>query len=164
MTVEVLVLVLMWVIGILSFLIITPKDRKRRFLLAFLICQALTWLIALLLVKYNRISYPVREFPKATDIQVTLNYLFYPLICGFYIIFEPKRNYWVRILYLSLWVSGLVLSIVMIEKYTNLITFVHYAWYWSWLNFFCLFTVSNLLYQWFFKDKALLQSDKGATQ
>lgn len=50
MTVDVLVLIVMWVSGILSFFLFTPKNRRRRFIFAFLICQSLAWIDALLLV------------------------------------------------------------------------------------------------------------------
>lgn len=164
MTVDVLVLILMWVIGLLSFIFFTPKNRKRRFILAFFICQTLTWLDSLLLVKFHLIAFPVREFPKASDLLLTVNYFFIPLLCGFYIISKPKRNYFVRLVYLSIWVTGTVLLIVLLEKYTNLIEYIHYAWYWSWLDFFGVYTISKGLYQWFFKDMALFQTDEGAVQ
>ncbi|WP_223592332.1 CBO0543 family protein [Neobacillus bataviensis] len=164
MTVDVWVLILIWMIGFAAFMLFVPKNRRRRFLIAFLICQTFTWLIAVLLVYFDRISYPIREFPKATHLLLALNYFFFPLLCGFYIIYEPKRNYTVRLLYLSGWVTGVVVIIKLLEKYTGLLQYQHYAWYWSWLNFFWMFAVTNLLYRWFFKDKAMFQSDKGATQ
>ncbi|MGG1678273.1 CBO0543 family protein [Neobacillus sp. NRS-1170] len=164
MTVDVLVLILIWVIGFIAFMLFIPKNRRRRFLIAFMICQSFTWLIAVLLVYFDRISYPIREFPKATHLLLALNYFFFPLLCGFYIIYEPKRNYTVRLLYLSGWVTGVVVIINLLEKYTNLLKFQHYAWYWSWLNFFWMYGLSNILYRRFFKDKAMFQSDKGATQ
>ncbi|MDN3019163.1 hypothetical protein PH210_23605 [Paenibacillus sp. BSR1-1] len=164
MTVDILVLILLWVIGLLASMLFVPKNRLRRFLIAFMICQTFTWLSAVLLVYFDRISYPIREFPKATHLLLALNYFFFPLICGFYSIYEPKRNYKVRLLYLSVWVTGVVVIIKLLEKYTHLLKFQHYTWYWSWLNFFWMFAVSNLLYRWFFKDKAMFQNDKGATQ
>ncbi|WP_413305683.1 CBO0543 family protein [Bacillus sp. 1P10SD] len=95
---------------------------------------------------------------------VTTEYFFYPLLSGFYLIFEPKRSLAIRILNLALWISGLTLMDVMLEKYTNLIEYVHYSWYLTWINFFCIFAITNLIYQWFFKDKAHFQVEKEAVK
>ena len=42
------------------------KQKYRKALLSFLSFQATTWLVSLLLVQSNQVSYPVRIFPKAT--------------------------------------------------------------------------------------------------
>ncbi|WP_169802783.1 CBO0543 family protein [Neobacillus soli] len=165
MPIEYLIIILMWVIGVISFVKFTPKNHHRRVIFAVLVCQSLTWLNTLFHVKFNLLSFPVRELPKATDVLVTTEYLFYPLVCGFYIISVPKKvNNYLRPFYLSLWVSGLTIFDVIIEKYTNLIVYVHYDWYWTWLDFFCLFAVVNIIYHWFFKEKAQPREDKEATR
>jgi hypothetical protein len=164
MSVEFVILIAMWAIGIISFLIFTPNRHRRKLIFGYLVCKTLTWLSTLFHVKFNLLIFPIREFPKATDLLLTTEYFFYPLLCGFYIIHEPKLNYFVRFLYLSLWISILVIIDVMIEKYTNLIEYIHYDWYWTWLNFFCIFALSNMIYHWFFREKTLFRDDKRVTQ
>jgi hypothetical protein len=158
------VIILIWVIGISAYLFLTPKNRYRKVLFALLLCQTFVWVSSLLHVKYHLLAFPVREFPKATEVLVTTEYFFYPLLSGFYIIFEPKRSLGIRFLHLSLWISGLTLMDVMLVKYTNLIEYVHYAWYLTWIDFFCIFAVTNLIYQWFFKDKAHFHADREAVK
>jgi hypothetical protein len=158
------VIILIWVIGIIAYLFLTPKNRYRKVLFALLLCQTFVWVSSLLHVKYHLLAFPVREFPKATEVLVTTEYFFYPLLSGLYIIFEPKRSLAIRIIYLSLWISGLTVMDVMLEKYTNLIEYVHYAWYLTWIDFFCIFVVTNLIYQWFFKDKAHFHVDREAVK
>ncbi|MDR6121147.1 hypothetical protein QFZ87_000744 [Bacillus sp. SLBN-46] len=158
------VIILIWVIGIIAYLFLTPKNRYRKVLFALILCQAFVWVSSLLHVKYHLLAFPVREFPKATDVLVTTEYFFYPLLSGFYIISEPKRSPIIRFLYLSLWISGLTVMDVMLEKYTNLIEYVHYAWYLTWLNFFWIFVVTHLIYHWFFKDKAHFHVDREAVK
>lgn len=164
MAIEYIIMILMWISGLIAFILFTPKNRRRRLIFAFLVCKTFAWLTNLLQAWYGVISFPIREFPEATSVLITTGYFFYPLICGFYIIFEPKANLMVRFFYLAIWVSAAAIFEVVIEMYTNLIEYIHFAWYWTWIEFFCLFAVSNIIYKWFFRDKSLFQKDKEIVQ
>ncbi len=160
MKIEFLIIILMWVVGLISYILFVPKNRYRRFLFTFLVCKTLMWISVLIHTKYHLISFPIRELPKATRVLITTGYFFYPLICGFCVIFEPKGNLFKKLFNLSLYISGITIFEYMIEIYTNLINYIHYAWYWAWINLFCTFSATSLIYQWFFKDKNLFQKDK----
>jgi hypothetical protein len=164
MNTEFVILIIIWVVGLISFFLFTPKRKHRNLIFGYLVCKTLTWISTLFHVKFNLLIFPFREFPKATDLMLTTEYFFYPLMCGFYIIYEPKLKYLGRFFYLSLWISVLVIIDVMMEKYTNLIEYIHYDWYWTWLNFFCIFALSNRIYHWFFSEKTLYRDDKRVTQ
>ncbi|MFD1040658.1 CBO0543 family protein [Virgibacillus byunsanensis] len=153
-------MVLIWIIGIALFIIITPKNLKRKLILAFLVCQALKWLSGLLHLKFDLISFPTREFPNASDILLATEGFLYPLLCGFYIIYEPKNNFLIRVVYLSICISVLVLIDLMFVKFTKLIDYVNYAWYWTWLVFLGLFVITNVIYHWFFRNKLLFEPEK----
>ncbi|WP_396953728.1 CBO0543 family protein [Neobacillus mesonae] len=157
MLLEYKVIILLWITGLISLIKFVPKNRRRRMSFAVLLCQAFTWLSSMFHVKYHLLSFPVKEFPKATDLLITTEYLLYPLIFGFYIIYEPKKSILSRISYLSFWISILTVLDVLLEKYTDLIEYVHYDWYWTWVNFFALFSISNIIYQWCFTDLPLLR-------
>ncbi|MDL4842520.1 CBO0543 family protein [Aquibacillus rhizosphaerae] len=159
-----IILITIWIIGVALFITFTPKHKKRRLILAFLICQAFTWLSDLLLLNFNLIAFPVREFPSATDMLVTTDYFLYPLLCGFYIIYEPEQRLFVRFIYLSACISTLVFIDIMISKFTDLIEYLNYDWYWTWLLFLCIFAITNIIYQWFFRSKLLLEAEKRITQ
>ncbi|MCL6571026.1 MAG: hypothetical protein K6T88_05005 [Bacillus sp. (in: Bacteria)] len=163
MSKEVLILTLIWVVGITSFVLFIPKNSRRRFIFAYLACQCLTWLNSLILVQFNLISFPFREFPKATDIPFTTSSFFYPIIYAFYIHYNQKGQEIGRLLYLSIWVSGIALFVELVEKYTDLIKFDSFTWYWTWLNYFIIFALSNIIYRWFFIEKALFQEDRETT-
>jgi hypothetical protein len=163
MSKEVLILTIIWVVGIAAFVLFVPKNSRRRFIFAFLACQCLTWLDSLFLVQFNLISFPFREFPKATDILFTTSSFMYPLIYAFYRFYIHKAKRIGRFLYLSLWISGIAFLVEMDEKYTNLLRYHNFTWYWTWLNFFCLFLLTNIIYRWFFIEKALFQKDRETT-
>lgn len=164
MSVDHVFIILMWVMGMLAYLFLTPKKHYRKLLFTLLVCQTLLWLNSLILVEFDLIDYPVREFPKATNLLITTAYFFYPLLCGFYIAYEPKQTMMVRLFYLSIWISALVLYDLILVNYTNLIKYVHYAWYLTWIDFFCIFAVTNVVYQWFFKDKEHFLMDREASK
>jgi hypothetical protein len=155
MNVEATILSLMWIIGISSIVLLIPKDRFRKSLFALLTFQAFIWISALLHVKFGLISFPIREFPKAVDVLFSAEYFFFPFIYAMYFIFEPVVGFLGRFCYLIFWISGLTLIHVLIERYSDLLNYENYTWYWAWLNFFVVFLLSNLVCKWFFKDKSL---------
>lgn len=157
MSVNYIVLILIWVLGILSYILFVPQNRRRRFLFAFLLCQMFTWFSSLVHVKFHLLSFPVREFPKATEMLLTTAFFLYPLLCGFYIIFEPPRSFMIRAGYLTIWCLIVVILDVAFVKFTNLVVYAHYAWYFTWLNTFCIAVIVNVTTRWFFKSKELLR-------
>lgn len=163
MSLDIIILILIWTIGVLLFVCFTQK-RKRKLLLAFLICQCLLWASSLVYTSLDLIAFPIREFPIATDLLVTTEYFFYPLLCGFYIIYEPKGSFFFRVIYLSICTSLLVSFDVILERYTNLIEYVQYGWYWIWISFFWLFAFTNYLYIWFFQDQLVFRAEKRITK
>ena len=164
MSVDYVYIIIMWVIGMLAFLFLTPKNHYRKLLFTLLVCQAFLWLNSLIHVEFNLLAYPVREFPKATDLLITTEYFFYPLLSGFYIAYEPKRSLMIRVIYLSIWISAFTLYDLILVNYTNLVTYVHYAWYFTWIDYFCIFAVTNLVNHWFFKDREHFLTDREAAK
>ncbi|CAM3832732.1 CBO0543 family protein [Marinicrinis lubricantis] len=163
MSLEWIVITLMWCVGVIS-VVVCPKQHLRKLLFTMLLCQALTWVTTLIHVYYGLLSFPVREFPKATDLLVTTEYFFYPLICGYYVVYEPSRHVGARMAYLALWVTGLTTIDIVIERYTDLIEYIHYSWYWTWIVFFGLFAITNISCQQFFKSRALFRGEKEVTE
>ena len=164
MSVDYIIIILMWVIGIIAFIFLTPKKRYRRVLVTALICQTFLWVNSLVHVEFNLLAFPVREFPKATDLLITTEYFFYPLLSAFYVAYEPKGSLRIRLIYLSVWISFIAFYDQMLVNYTNLVEYVHYAWYFTWIDFFCIFAVTNWIYQWFFKNKEFFRMGREAVK
>jgi hypothetical protein len=164
MSVDYVYLIIMWVIGIIAYLFLTPKKHYRKMLFTLLVCQSFLWLNSLIHVEFNLLAFPVRELPKATELLFTTEYFFYPLLCGLYVAYEPKRSLRIRVFYLSIWISALTLYDLILVNFSNLVEYVHYAWYFTWIDFFCIFAVTNWVYQWFFKDKEHFLTDREAVK
>lgn len=161
MLMERLILVAMWLFGFVGlFLFIPQKDRRKGFL-AFLMFQAVIWLCDIPAFKYDLLRAPVRELPKATDLPLTIDYFFYPVLFAIYYVHRSsKGNLWSRITYFFVWVSVISLFDILIERYTDLLEYEFLKWYGMWMYIVFLFYVSQVCCNWFFKDKALFQAER----
>ncbi|WP_146250328.1 CBO0543 family protein [Paenibacillus flagellatus] len=158
MTVERFVLTALWVIS-LSVCPAIPKRKRREAWIALLACQAMTWVSTMLHVWFGLLKFPVREFPKATDLNFTTEFFFYPFLCALYVISEPKGSGWVRFGHLAVWLTVVSVIDQAIVSFTDLIRYEHYAWYWTWITFGLLFAVTNAYVRMFFRPAAL-QSER----
>jgi hypothetical protein len=76
MRIEHIILLAMWVFGVVAFFLFIPHKDRRKGFLAYLIFQAIIWLCDIPAFKYDLLSAPVREMPKATDLPLTIDYFF----------------------------------------------------------------------------------------
>lgn len=164
MSSDYIIIALIWIVGILLFVFLTPKQSRRRLIFATLAFQTIIWFNALIHVQFNFISFPIRDFPKATDILFATEYFLYPLLCGFFLIHQPKKNVYQKYGYLSLFISALVAIDLILVHFTHLITYIHYSWIFKWLIFLGIFMIVNGLNDWFFKDNLLLEAEKRVSQ
>lgn len=164
MLLERLILVLMWLLGIVGILVLIPRDKRRQGILAALMFQAIIWLCDMPSFYYGLLSAPVREFPKATDLAITINYIFYPVLFSVY--YDHKRvkgSQWSRFAYFMIWISGVTLFDVVLEKYTDLLEYGKITWYGMWMYIGFLFYIGQVCCNWFFKDDALFQAERRRT-
>jgi hypothetical protein len=157
------VLGLLWIVGIMTFWSVA-RNRLPIAIFSLLICQALTWLNTLLHVKFHLLAFPVREFPKATDLLFTTEYFFYPVICTVCYLFESRRSRMSeRLLTVLFFISLLTLIDGCLERYTDLVEYLNYGLFWTWLDFIFIYYISRCCTNWFFKDVSHFQADWRAT-
>ena len=114
--------------------------------------------------KYNLLKAPVRELPKATDLPLTIDYFFYPVLFSiFYVHRRVKGSLGSRITYFFVWVSASSLLDIVIERYTDLLEYEFLKWYGMWMYIGFLFYISQVCCNWFFKDKALFLGERWGT-
>ncbi|MBL4954354.1 hypothetical protein JK635_19515 [Neobacillus sp. YIM B02564] len=160
MLMEHLILLAMWLFGFIAFLLFIPRKEWRKGLLAFLMSQAVIWLCDMPSFKYGLLSAPVRELPKATDLPLTINYFFYPVLFAiYYVRYQPKSSLWYRFTYFFVWATGTTLFDIMLERYTDLLEYQLLTWYGMWIYIGFLNYVSQACCNWFYKDEALFQTD-----
>jgi hypothetical protein len=133
----------MWLLSVSLVGILVPRRRLRLFIVAFLAGQMVVWVAAVALIEFKLIAYPIREFPKATNMGFTMEYLVYPVLIGLYIIYEPQQGWGRRALYLLAWSCGLGLFQYGLAVGTELLEFVWFNWQYAGLVFACILIATN---------------------
>ncbi|WP_096155600.1 CBO0543 family protein [Bacillus sp. FJAT-45066] len=140
----------------MTFLLIKfiPIHRLREAMVAFLFKQAVTWLFGLLIVEKDMIRYPFKTlFKKSIKSSFTFEYFVLPSLNVLFNIHYPeKRNFWNKLLYYFSYTSSITLLEIIAVKYTKLIKYKKWKWYWSFLSIWFTYYVGRRYQRWFFKE------------
>ncbi|MFT4416183.1 CBO0543 family protein [Fredinandcohnia humi] len=161
MWINYVILVAMWLLGFIGLFLIIPRKNRRKGFLAFLMFQAIIWLCDMPAFTYGLLTAPVRELPKATDLPLTIDYFFYPVLFSIYYVNKRiKGSLWYRFTYFFIWITVITLFDIVLERYTDLLEYGILTWYGMWIYIGFLFYVSQVSCNWFFKDKTLFQAER----
>ncbi len=157
-----IVLIGAWIAAAALAAFATPRHRIRDAFVVFMFKQVITWPFGLLVVQYGLLAYPVREFPNATLTSFSFEYFIYPATCvAFTLRFPESRGIRARLgwyLFFPTWMTALE---VAIERYTNLVRYVHWSWHCSWVTLLITFHMTRMFYLWFIK-KGILTAKGGS--
>ncbi|MDQ1143748.1 uncharacterized membrane protein YhaH (DUF805 family) [Bacillus sp. SORGH_AS 510] len=151
MRLEYWILLAVWLLttGLLFFI---PKKKRRLALTAFLFKQAITWIFGLVVVQYGLLTYPVRLLADVNRSSFTYEFYVYPAVCAIFNAYYPhKRSKLVQFLYYCAYCTILTVPEIFLEKYTELIKYIHWSWYWTWITLFLTFLMTRTFCVWFFK-------------
>ncbi|MES1043382.1 hypothetical protein FOA22_02505 [Heyndrickxia oleronia] len=161
---EYMILAAMWLFGTIGFILFIPQKDRRKGLLAAIMFQALIWLCDMPSFTYGLLSAPVRIFPKATDLTLTINYFFYPILFAIYYVHSKSMNsLWLKITSFFVWISIITIYDYILERYTDLIKYGSLTWLGMWIYIGLLFSISLVCCNWFYKEKTPIQSYVGGT-
>ncbi|MHC0036265.1 CBO0543 family protein [Pseudoneobacillus sp. C159] len=157
MSFDYLVILALWVICPFILLITVPRYRIREFIAVFFIFQTLTWLFSITLTAFDLLSFPIRLFPNATKIGFTMEYLVYPTAAVLFYKWFPERATSLRRAWHYFFsVSGFILIMFLLGKYTNLLSKVSVnALIRSYFNFTVELWLCKLYVQWLLKKTTL---------
>jgi hypothetical protein len=134
--------------GIVIFI---PKRKRRLAVVAFLFKQFITFLIGLVVVEWGLLEYPIRLFAKINRTSFTFEYYAFPVICSAFNVWYPtRRSFMIQLGYYAGYASVLTVIEAVIEKYTELITYIHWEWYITWITLCLSFFITRLFCVWFF--------------
>lgn len=143
-----------WVITLVVLIIFVPKARLREAWVIFLFKQLMTWLFGLLVVEFKLIEYPVRLFSYANKTSFCFEFFIYPAVCVIFCLYYPRnKGNWLKLLHYVKYSTVITVIEILVEKYTNIITYLHWTWYLTWMTLFITFFFSFKFYEWFFKLK-----------
>lgn len=145
----------MWLFGFIGFILFIPHKDWRRGFLAAMMFQAFIWLCDMPTFTYGLLRAPVRLFPKATDLTVTINYFFYPILFAiFYVHRKVKNSLWFRFTYFFVWISIITIYDTVLERYTDLIKYGAMNWFGMLIYTGFLFYISIICCDWFYSGKS----------
>ena len=143
-----------FIITIILLVKFIPKNKFREAIVAFLFKQLITWILGLSVVELRLIEYPVRLYPYATKSSFAFEYFIYPSFCAIFNVHYPeKKSALGRFMYYFYYCTAITISEVFIEKYTNILKYIHWTWYITWSTLFITFYITRIFYVWFFKLK-----------
>lgn len=156
MSKEVLILTIAWIITASMLVLFVTKNRIREAIVIFFFKQFITWILGLAVVEYKLIAYPVRLFfSYASRTSFTFEYFIYPAICVVFVLHYPEgRSGMRKFLYYSYFCTVMTIVEVLCEKYTQIIEYINWEWYVTWITLFITFYISRIFYVWFFRKGA----------
>jgi hypothetical protein len=136
--------------GILFFI---PKNKLRLAVVAFLFLQVITFLIGSVVVEFGLLEYPIRLFSSINRASFTFEYYAFPVINAAFNVWYPNhQSTLTQWAYYVGFTTVLTIAEVIIEKYTELITYIHWEWYISWITIGLALYIGRLFCVWFFKS------------
>lgn len=129
-----------------------PKNKLKQASIIFTYQQCVTWFLGLLVVELHLLEYPVRELANVHETSFLFEFLVFPVISIFFCLYYPLiSNAWRKFLYTSAFCTGITMLEVIFEKYTLLITYIKWEWYFTWFSVYSTLILSWFFYKWFFK-------------
>ncbi|OGO76870.1 MAG: hypothetical protein A2Y23_07760 [Clostridiales bacterium GWB2_37_7] len=154
MSTDRLLIIIGWTITTVLLLLYVPKARIRQAFVIFMFKQLITWLVGLVVVELRLIEYPVRSFAYASKTSFDFEYFIYPAFCVLFNLYYPEgKSFLKRSLHYIYYCSALTAVEVVVEKYTDILHYVNWAWYTTFITLFLTFFMSRQFYKWFFKIK-----------
>lgn len=141
-----------WIIVVCLLVKFIPKNKLREASVAFLFKQSVTWLLGLFVVQLRLIEYPVRLFSYASRSSFSFEYFTYPSLCAIFNIHYPtKKSFFGQFMYYFYYCTSITILEVFVEKHTEILKYIHWTWYITWITLCMTFYITRMFYVWFFK-------------
>ncbi len=130
-----------------------PKAKARDAFILFLSIQFFSWPIGLFVVEMKWIEYPVQLFPNDNkDYRSSLYFEFFlfPITAILFNLYYPSSKRIISKLLYYLLIAGFFTGIeVLLERFTSLVQYNIWRWYWSYFSVMLILFLSHRYYEWF---------------
>ncbi|HJV16582.1 MAG TPA: CBO0543 family protein [Bacillales bacterium] len=151
MKLEIIIQIISILVAMLMLWKFVPKEKLLEAHLSFLFMQLQTWLYGAIVVEKRLIEYPVRFLYFSYRISFVFEFFIFPVISVMFNIHFPiGKRLTHKILYIFAFPTVITIIEIFLEKYTDVIHYLHWAWYWSWLTMLISLLISYKYYLWFF--------------
>ncbi|GGJ79247.1 hypothetical protein GGR02_002251 [Anoxybacillus voinovskiensis] len=135
---------LLWALLIIGVvLLIVSFVRKRALikdsLLVFLLKSYFSTFFGVVVVEKHMLDYPVRFFPNYFDTSILFEYLLFPVVCVYFYQTTYHSRFWGIVWQCFLYAGAITIPEIFLEKYTDLIEYRTWTW---WYSFFTIFFLS----------------------
>lgn len=163
MTIDWIILFSSWLLVALALFLFIPRSKIRVAVVSFLFKHLLTWILGLITVEMGLLSYPTRLFATVNRTSFTYEFFAFPAISAIFIVRFPSRHsIIIKLIYYASFCTVMTIVEVVLESHTQLIQYVHWKWYWTWISLFIVFWISRLFYIFFFERLPRITSESDA--
>lgn len=141
-----------WIVTAILLIIFINRKTLLQAILSFLFMQVPTWLFGALVVQGGLIEYPVGILEMAYKASFTFEFFIFPAVSAIFNVHFPKQKSWlVKSIYTLSFPTVITIIEVVLEKHTELIKYVNWTWYLSFISITFTLLISYWFYLWFFK-------------
>ncbi|MBI0579666.1 hypothetical protein IEC97_20095 [Neobacillus cucumis] len=139
-----------------------PREKVRDAWVLFLFLQVITWPAGLFAVERGWIEYPTQLFPIANAYNRTsfsFEFFIFPIVAIFFSLYYPdKSKIKGALIYYISFAGFFTICEVVLEKYTTLVEYHEWKWYWTLLTVIISLFLNQKYYLWFKKRFVKVES------
>lgn len=148
---DTIILYLVWIVTAILLVIFIRRKNFIKAQLSFLFMQVPTWLFGTLVVKERLIEYPVGFLSVVYKASFTFEFLVFPAISAIFNVHFPNEKPWfIKSIYIFSFPTVMTIIEILLEKHTELITYINWTWYMSLISMTITLLLSYWYYLWFF--------------
>ncbi|MDF2958391.1 MAG: hypothetical protein K0S39_126 [Paenibacillus sp.] len=141
-----------WGVGALLILLFVPKKKYREAWISFLFMSVPIWISGLFVVQFGLVEYPSRFMAAAMNTSFTYEFFALPVISVLYNQYYPSdKSLPLRLGYILSYSIVLTVTEIILEAYTDLVEYIHWNWFMTFLSVMLILQVSYWFYVWFIK-------------
>lgn len=150
---DTIILWLCWIVTVILLIIFINRKNFIKALLSFLFMQVPSWLFGALVVQGGLIEYPVGFLKMAYKASFSFEFFIFPAVSAIFNVYFPKQKSWFKkTVYTLCFPTLITIAEVILEKHTELIKYLHWTWYLSFISITFTLLISYWFYCWFFKE------------